>query len=71
MNYKNIGINVRRNRENLGLTQTQLSDRTKLSQSLLSQIESGESVPSLKSLGKLAEALGVEVTELIEDSKND
>lgn len=62
--HKAIGHNIRRIRKDRGLTLKQLSRRTSLSVSLLSQIERAESSASVSSLYKIAIALGVKLTTL-------
>src|SRR5215218_7818383 len=59
-----IGEEVRRQREELGLTGAQLAARASLAPSAVSQIETGRRNPSSMSVMKLADALGVEVGEL-------
>lgn len=62
-----IGKNIRRMRKDRSLTLKQMSRRTGLSVSLLSQIERAESSASVSSLYKLARALDVRLTELFGD----
>jgi transcriptional regulator with XRE-family HTH domain len=59
-----IGRNIRDMRKERGLTLKQMSRRTKLSVSLLSQIERAESSASVSSLFKVATALDVKITDL-------
>jgi len=59
-----IGRNIRELRKERGLTLKQMSRRTKLSVSLLSQIERAESSASVSSLFKVATALDVKITDL-------
>lgn len=49
-----------------GLSQTALADKIGTSQSRLSCIESGRDDPQLGTVAKIAEALGVEVTVVVE-----
>ena len=65
--HKTIGTSIRRFRKDRGLTLKQLSRRTGLSVSLLSQIERAESSASVSSLYKLSAALDVRLTELFGD----
>ncbi len=46
-------------REKTGLTQKQLAERTGISQSDISKFESGRGNPSLKTLRRLADGLGM------------
>ena len=59
-----IGRNIRELRKARNLTLKQMARRTKLSVSLLSQIERAESSASVSSLFKVATALDVPITEL-------
>ncbi len=65
--HRVIGENIRNNRKEKNLTLKMLSRRTQLSISLLSQIERGESSPSITSLYKIANALNVKMAELLGD----
>jgi DNA-binding NtrC family response regulator len=62
--HATIGRQIRELRKARGLTLKQMSRRTKLSVSLLSQIERAESSASVSSLFKVATALDVKITEL-------
>jgi transcriptional regulator with XRE-family HTH domain len=59
-----IGEEVRRRREELGLTGAQLAEKAGMAPSAVSQIETGKRTPSSASVMKLAAALSVEVGEL-------
>ena len=67
MLHKTIGSTIRAKRKEHNLTLKQLSQRTGLSVSLISQIERAESSASVASLYKLANALDVPITELFGD----
>lgn len=56
---ENIGLRIRQLREARGMTQSQLQARSGVSRSYLSRIESGQMTPSLGTLEKIAESLGV------------
>jgi transcriptional regulator with XRE-family HTH domain len=56
---ENIGQRIRQLREGRGMTQSQLQARSRVSRSYLSRIESGQMTPSLGTLEKISEALGV------------
>ena len=62
--HATIGRQIRELRKARGLTLKQMSRRTKLSVSLLSQIERAESSASVSSLFKVATALDVRLTDL-------
>ncbi len=62
--HRTIGASIRELRKTRGLTLKQMSRRTCLSVSLLSQIERAESSASVSSLFKVANALDVSITEL-------
>jgi DNA-binding NtrC family response regulator len=65
--HQTIGRNIRELRKQRNLTLKQMSRRTKLSVSLLSQIERAESSASVSSLFKVASALDVRITQLFGD----
>ena len=62
-----IGKTIREVRRGKGLTQGQLANRTNLSRSLISRIESGSAAPSIPSLYKIAVALNVVIGDLFEN----
>lgn len=64
---KTIGQNIRTARKDRSLTLKQMSRRTGLSVSLLSQIERAESSASVSSLFKLARALECKLTDFFGD----
>ena len=65
--HATIGQSIRRARKEQDLTLKQMSRRTGLSVSLLSQIERAESSASVSSLHKVARALNCRLTELFGD----
>jgi DNA-binding NtrC family response regulator len=62
--HQTIGHTIRELRKERGLTLKQMSRRTNLSVSLLSQIERAESSASVSSLFKVSSALDVRITAL-------
>ncbi len=62
-----IGRQVRRYRKQLGLTITEMCDRTGLSAGMVSKIENGNTSPSLATLRSLSTALNVPVTSLFRE----
>lgn len=52
-------------REHRGLTQQALADKAGLSKPYVSQIESSKRLPSAKAYRSLADALGIEVADLL------
>ncbi len=61
-----VGERGRSRRHEIGLTLKQVSNRTGLSVSLISQIELGKSAASVLTLYKLSTALGVKMTHFFE-----
>jgi XRE family transcriptional regulator, regulator of sulfur utilization len=67
MARRQLGVLIRRQREAKGWSQQKLADEAKVSQPYLSQLEAGTyKNPGIAVLRKLAKALGVPVTELLE-----
>lgn len=64
-----FGQSVRRLREEVGYSQEKLAERANLSRSYIGEVERGEVVPSLLTLGKIAEALELRLSELIVHSE--
>jgi transcriptional regulator with XRE-family HTH domain len=60
-----FGTNLRRLRHDKGLSQDDLAYEAEVSRSYLSRLEKGAFYASLKIIGKLAAALGVEPAELL------
>ena len=54
-----IGQRIRQLRESCGMTQSELQSRSRVSRSYLSRIEGGQMTPSIGTLEKVSEALGV------------
>ncbi len=59
-----IGMNIRDARNELGLTQRQVSEMTEISQTQLSDYENGNKTPGLFTLAKLSRALGKSMDDL-------
>lgn len=62
-----FGKNVRAMRERASLSQEELAFRAGMKRSYLSDLERGTRNPSIRSLGRLAEALGIPPSQLLVD----
>ena len=62
---KLVGRNFARFREQLGLTQEQLAERSGFSQQYISGLENGQRNPTIVSLYELALSLGVTQVDLV------
>ena len=62
---KLVGRNVKRIRQEKGLTQEQLAERSGFSQQYISGLEQGWRNPTIVSIYELATALGVRHMELV------
>lgn len=60
-----LGKNVRREREAKGLSQEELAFRASMKRSYLSDLERGVRNPSVRALGRLADALEVSASTLL------
>lgn len=60
-----IGQRIRSNRLDQNLTLRQLSDRTDLTTSQLSQVELGKNAASIWALARISNSLGLQVSELL------
>lgn len=60
-----VGKNVKYYRKNAGLTQLKLSIITEISKDYISEIERGKTLPSLKRLEIIANALNIEPYKLL------
>jgi transcriptional regulator with XRE-family HTH domain len=63
---KLVGRNVKRIRQEKGLTQEQLAELSGFSQQYISGLEQGQRNPTIVSLYELATALGVSHMELVD-----
>lgn len=62
-----VGANIRRLREDKGITQARLAERAGISGAMLCQIERGTKIPSLLLSVEIADALGCTVEDLLND----
>lgn len=60
-----VGFNIRKIREEKGLTQEKLAAKADLHRAYIGQIERGEKNIGLVNLEKIARALGVNIKELL------
>jgi len=63
--YKRIGVNVKRLREGVNLTQDKLSEKAGISLDYLGKIEVNINKPGLKTILKLANAMNVKPHEIL------
>lgn len=63
-----FGQNFKRIRKRMNMTQEELATKMEISRSYLSDIENRRTNPSIKTVKKLADGLGVSVNELFNDS---
>jgi ribosome-binding protein aMBF1 (putative translation factor) len=54
-----LGASVRQRREELGLTQAELAERSGLKQPAVARLEAGGTMPTIPVLERIAEALGL------------
>lgn len=59
---------IKQKRFELGISQNELSNRTKISRTLLSNIENEKANPTTRTLQKIAKALDVKVSDLLEEN---
>jgi transcriptional regulator with XRE-family HTH domain len=63
-----VGRNIRRYRQIAKLSQEEVAGRMNVAQGYLSGLEAGQRNPTVTMLGLAAEALGVRVTQLVDES---
>lgn len=61
-----LGERIRELRKAWGLTQEQLAERADVHVSFVGNVERGENVPSIKTLRRIAKALGVSVKDVFD-----
>ena len=66
---KTFGETIRRERLARHLTQEALAEKAELSLNFIGNLERGEKLPSLDTMVKLADALGLKGTELMAKAK--
>ncbi|GAF66896.1 putative transcriptional regulator [Bacillus sp. TS-2] len=66
---KDLGMKIRRIRKQQNRTLEEVSSLCGFTKSLLSKIENGATTPPIATLMKISEALGVTVSDLLEDNK--
>ena len=65
-----LGVRIKALRAERGLLQKQVAEKAGLAASKMSQIESGRLTPTLRTLRKVADALGASIPELLESSSD-
>ncbi|MCI9083666.1 MAG: helix-turn-helix domain-containing protein [Lachnospiraceae bacterium] len=66
-----IGEEIKRTRKKVGLSQKELGERLNVSQSMIAQYENGKRMPKIETLQKIADALEVELWEMVELNQMD
>lgn len=61
----NINLSIKERRKILDLTQEDLAEMSAVGLRTIKQIESGKGNPSLKTIMKIADILGMEITMLV------
>jgi transcriptional regulator with XRE-family HTH domain len=61
-----VGLNVQQARRERGLSQEELADRAGVHQTYLSGVERGRRNPTVTVLQKIAEALGLDIADLVQ-----
>lgn len=69
MENMDLGNKLRKEREARGYTLKQLAEKSDLSIGFISQVERGQTEPSLASLKKLCEALGIKMRDVFEQDE--
>jgi transcriptional regulator with XRE-family HTH domain len=64
-----IGMNIKIWRVRKNITQRDLANKTRLSQSYFSKLEKGVENPTLDTLTRVADALGIKVGELFDEEQ--
>lgn len=64
-----VGARIRRIRKERGLTITQVGQASGLSQSFISQVERDMTMPSVRTLQRLADSLDININELLADER--
>lgn len=62
---KNYGAEIKSHRENLGISQLELSKKTGISHQNINRWESGKTIPNIDFCVKLADFFGISLDELV------
>lgn len=65
-----IGTKVRNLRNRNGLTQEELADRTELTKGFISQLERGQTAPSVATLADIVECLGTNLSDFFQETSD-
>ena len=65
-----VGKNLRKIRNDLGLSLDETSKLTGVSKTMLGQIERGESSPTISTLWKISSGLKISFTSILDDSSS-
>ena len=68
--FNRIGLNVRVERTIKRLTQAQLAEMIDVHEKYIGKIETGKQNITLKTLNKIAQALNIDITRLLEDKNH-
>ncbi|MGD6773361.1 helix-turn-helix domain-containing protein [Staphylococcus simulans] len=63
-----FGQNIKQIRMRMNMSQSELATKMEISRSYLSDIENGNKNPSINTVKKLADSLGLSVTDLFNDN---
>ena len=63
---KQIGENVRRRREELGIDQEELAHRAGLNRTMISLVENGKKLIRIDTMIKLSRGLGIQLEDLLD-----
>lgn len=69
--YEEVGQNIRKIRLEKGWTQELLSFEAEVNKNYISDLERGARNPTLKILEKIANALGVDIVDLLKEDQAD
>ncbi len=61
----NVGQKIYKVRMQKHISQRELAEKANLSQAFISQLESGEKNPTMKTLGKIAEGLSIQLKDFL------
>jgi transcriptional regulator with XRE-family HTH domain len=70
MQLEELFISLKNRRQNLGVTQEQLAELSGVALRTIKEIESGNSNPTLATLSKIADVLGMEIKIEVKKSVN-
>ncbi|QQG41270.1 MAG: helix-turn-helix transcriptional regulator [Candidatus Woesebacteria bacterium] len=64
--YGKLGVNIKKTRRKIGISQEELAEKAKIDPKSIVQIEAGKRNPTLKTIRKIASSLKIKLGDLLD-----